>query len=337
MIRLYCFLPVFLKGLVSRYILGRYATNWGPNISQKLSINLFGEGPNWDAPLNWAKACLTDLQTKLQLRATWDSCGSTDYFQCLTMLTDASPQLAAIICGWCAAEQYDLHPQQQQGEWQYIFGLLGTRYTTGEIGMMMGYTFSFISGFLKNERTNKIKTGGGELPGLFGQTSVPSIYHNLSDNMNYLRSSGEFQGDQTFNLPSLFYNFITAEFFALIQKDLSNTKSLIDYKAYSSGYVSGMTLGADTMYAQLFNTGWNEGYQSGYTSGYSNGFRDGYSQGYNAGWQAGYSDVPQAQSGWSSLGNITDSLGSLLGNANQVVSIVGDVVSVGTVIAGLFG
>jgi hypothetical protein len=76
----------------------------------------------------------------------------------------ALSQLAAIICGWCAAEEYDLHPKQQQGEWQYIFGLLGTRYTSAEIGMMMGYTFSFISGFLKNERTDNIKKHGVDLP-----------------------------------------------------------------------------------------------------------------------------------------------------------------------------
>jgi hypothetical protein len=43
------------------------------------------------------------------------------------------------------------------------------------------------------------------------------------------------------------------------------------------------------------------------------------------------------KSGWSSLSNIRDSLGSLLSDAGQVASIIGEGVTVGTVIAGLFG
>jgi hypothetical protein len=226
---------------------------------------------------------------------------------------------------------------------------------------MIGYTFTYMAGFIKNERIVKLIASKEDIGQKAGADKIPDIVGQLNIHMSGLRSSNKVITDPVYNLATYFFNVVIGEFYwvgqnpaqAYAQRYGGNTSNnqataLIHFSAFINGIFAGQIQGADVMFAVLFNSGYQVGWEDGYDIGYSNGFRDGYSQGYAAGWQSGYqTGVGEGynagyQSGhdagaqaWSGIGNIINNIGGVIGDSGKVGQILDNVATIGEVIGGL--
>lgn len=340
----------FIKGLVTRLILEKYNDLWS-NIKPPISIPSFPlvppSAPPPPAPppltvFSWATTYVGSLSTELTNVANWKKWPIQDYSQCLSNMTDASLQVAGLATGWSAADA--LISAADNATMQAIWILLNRRYTTADLGAMVGYTFSYMSGYLKNERIAAMMQGVAPPSQQAGPAELPTIYANLATNIDTTSTSGSYT-QTTFDITNKFFALVVGEFFSITQNasykppppSTSVTDALASYQAFITGFERGMSLGADVLFTDLYTEGWEAGEQFGYSIGYSNGYRDGYSQGYAAGWQAGYAAIPPQTSTWmSGLNNIFQGLGNLLDDAGQLPTILSDVGSVGQAIASIF-
>ena len=340
----------FIKGLVTRLILEKYNDLWSsirPPISVPSLPLVPPSSPPPPAPppltvLSWATTYVTSLSVELTTVANWTKWPVQDYSQCLSNMTDASLQVAGLATGWSAADA--LISAADNTSIQAIWNLLNRRYTTQHLGAMVGYTFCYMSGYLKNERIAALMQGVTPPAQIAGPAELPTIYTNLAQNIDTTSTSGSY-AQPTFDITNRFFALVVGEFFSITQNtsyappppSTSATDALASYQAFITGFETGMSQGADVLFTDLYTEGWEAGEQFGYSIGYSNGYRDGYSQGYAAGWQAGYSAMPAATSTWmSGLNNIFGGLGNLLDDAGQLPGILSDVGTVGQAIASIF-
>jgi hypothetical protein len=322
----------FIYGLATRLILDKYKQAWssvGVNLQYGLPIisappkNLPSVTPTALNAADWCQQYLQTLSSKLTSPATWTTAGG-DYFSGLSLLTDSSVQVVGITMGWLAGDALtDGNATQYQADfWTLLSGLNQANYpnyTTVHVGMMVGYVFSYLSGFLSSERSKAMIAGNKPPDPLTDPVRAPpEIY-------SYLTSS---PGPST-NVPppssipanvgnQLFF-FILQEFYSIAA---SNANKSRQYQGFLQGFQQGLLLGADVMYQLLYT----EAYRLGYTSG----FVDGYSQGYSAGWTAGYgAGYAQGQANWiSGLSNIFNGLSNTLGSISSVLNNNQYVVSV---------
>lgn len=153
--------------------------------------------------------------------------------------------------------------------------------------------------------------------------------------------AGGLDADLVQKLGNAFFHLVVGEFYGVAQQTAyagNQAKALQNLQGFVVGYQKGLVQSANALYQEVFSNGFPLGEAFGYTIGYSDGFRDGYSQGFAAGWQAGYSSgFTSGQNNWlNGMSNILGGLGSLLGNSNQLGSILGDVATAGEAIASLF-
>jgi hypothetical protein len=325
----------FMSGLATRLILDNYNKAWsavGIDVSYPLPIgvappkNTPSVVPAAIGPLDWCQNYLIALSGKLTNPATWTGASTAnnnaDYFGCLSLLTDSSLQAVGIILGWLAGDAIAADPNASTYEtafWTLAKGVNQPgypNYTTVEVGMMVGYTFSYLSGFISSERSKALIAGNAIPQPLTDPIKAPpEIFSYLSSNTN----AGAAAIPSTLAVGNQLFLFILQEFYAIASDP---TKSQ-QYQGFIQGFEQGLLLGADVMYQLLYF----EAYYLGYTSG----FRDGYTQGYSAGWTAGYG-AGQASVGstnWiSSLSSIFGGLSQTLGSANTILSDAGYVVSV---------
>jgi hypothetical protein len=360
----------FLKGLVTRLILEKYKSIWtGPpfNLSIDFTLNPAGPPPTATpipAPISsgtpappgppptstppppmtaqaWVAAYLINLNHVITAPSTWSGLGSVDYPTALASLTDATTQAAGMINGWSAGDALVSVAGDYATCAPVIWKWLNSRYTTKQLGMMVGYTFCYLAGFLRCERTAGFITGAANPPArLNGQSNLSNIYTNLTGSDHAASAQLSFRKDPVFDLANKFFELVNGEFYGIAQQAgyLNQLTALANYRDFIVGFEKGLTQGADVMFAELFDEAYNLGYAYGYNAGYSSGFRDGYSQGYSAGWQEGYSSGYSAgQQNWmSGLGNIFNSLGNLVGDAGTVGKILGDANTVGEVLGAIF-
>jgi hypothetical protein len=337
----------FTHGLVTRLILNGYKQKWasiaapvGP-ISLPYDLTLIASPPPTGAPSgapaamnagDWVQKYLAALTTTLVNPTSWNqaatSTGSQNYITCLSYYTEASLQAVGIVMGWLAGDALTSDPTNNQllQCQQAIWTLLNSKYTQQQLGAIMGYTFSYLSGFILSERTQAMISGASipPAPDNNPSTAPQAILNALSVNlMNTLKPIQ----NNVVGLASAFFSFVLAEFYAISNNNLA---SAAKYEVFIEGFQQGLMRGADVQYQQLF--------EQGYQLGYTNGFRDGYSQGYSAGWTAGYAVGYQAgQNTWmSTFQNTTNGLTTLLNDAGTLGKLLNDAGTVGTVIASVF-
>jgi hypothetical protein len=337
----------FIHGLVTRLVLDRYKAAW---FNGTPSVPLWADLPLTSAPPKgpnphpvatamdagaWAQKYLQTLCVAVVDPQKWMSTRSalntahlpSDYFGCLRYLSDSSLQAAGIIIGWLAGDA--LTAPGFGGAvacQQAILNLLKDRHSHVAIGRMVGYTFTYLNGFISSERTRAaISANALQAPlndPINPQKGPPQIFTNLAAHV-----SGVAQTDLT-PLATAFFNFIVAEFYA-IGNGAGDRSRAEKYQAFIQGFAQGALGAADVLFRQLFK----EAYQLGYT----NGFHDGYAQGYSAGWTEGYAVGYQAgQNTWmSGLQSIIDGASGLLSDAKELDTLLNDATTVGTVIASL--
>ena len=226
--------------------------------------------------------------------------------------------------GWLAGDAFASNPADAQLQSAEIafWEMINSSYTQEEVGIAVGYTFSYLSGFLISDRTKAMMSVGGKpadqqtdptrapaviYGGLTGRPALSSVQANV------------------FSLATNFFSFVVKEFYAISGTDIIRAAK---YQSFIIGFQQGLMLGADALFLRF--------YSDGYILGYTDGFRDGYSQGYIAGWTAGYSSGYQAgQSTWmSGLQSINGGLSGLLNDAQTLGKLLSEAATVDTVIAG---
>jgi hypothetical protein len=331
----------YLHGLITRLVLDKYKQAWSnatPPVPLWTDLPLVPKPPSGPNPhpvatamdaSSWANKYLLNLTSTLVSPAKWMALSTAhkglNYTQCLNDFTDSSLQAAGIISGWLAGDTITdpTVPLATRTACQTaIWKLVGDQYNFNEIGLMVGYTFTYLNGFIANERTRAAITANPVSPATTDPNSGPTtIYGNFCNNV-----AANNQGNVT-PLATVFFNFVVGEFYAIASVDATRAAK---YQQFIEGYSLGLTIGADVLYSQLFE----EGFQLGYTIG----FRDGYAQGYSAGWTEGYAVGYQAgQATWmSGLQQIVSGASGLLGDVGTVNTLLNDAITVGTAIASLF-
>jgi hypothetical protein len=194
----------FIYGLATRLILDSYKQAWaGVGTALPYGLPVVAAPPKnppavVPAPLNaadWCQQYLTALSGKLVNPATWTSTSSansnTDYFGCLSLLTDSSLQAVGMMMGWLAGDAITADPNAATYEaafWNLLRGVNKPNYrnyTTIHVGMMVGYTFTYLSGLLSSERSKAMIAGNVPPQPLTDPVkSPPEIYSLLSVNTN---------------------------------------------------------------------------------------------------------------------------------------------------------
>jgi hypothetical protein len=380
-----CFVPFdtgalisacFIKGLVTRLVLGLYVPIWknyAPNKVLPIAFedlspthlrgavpthaHLRGSAPTGGTPAanmeSWIATQLTALASNFVLPSTWNGTPTNTalYSQCVMERTDPSLQLAGILMGWRAGDALVAATGTTDGEnaKTQIWRLIGYRYTTKEVGKMMGYVFMVLSGFLNNDRTNNVinYNSTSPLPNPPENTpgSLPTLFSQFGNQLFMTRQSNKPNVIQEF--VDRFYQLIEGEFYGIVENSafVDPGDALMSYHAFMVGFVRGTVASADQLFDELYNEGYQAGYQNGYESGlqigYTNGFRDGYSQGFAGGYTVGYQNGDAAgfsagSSSMGGLGNIINGISGVLGSASSILSDAGTVGTVISTVANLF-
>jgi hypothetical protein len=338
----------FIKGFVTRYLLGQYVPTWKVAIPAHPSLPIrFDDlpqpaGANPITPQaavdSWITTSASALAATFAAAATW---GGT-YNDAILANTNAAIQMLGIMAGWRAVDNLttlatggntDATAAQQQ-----IWKLIGVQYNTHRIGAMVGYTLMTLTGFLECDQTAAVITAGpqGPLPSP-GPTDAAALVGRLG---TYLISARNKTSDPIRGLIEQIQRLITGELYNIVvNSQWSGAMAPPDAAAEQSGFISGFAKGttqaADILFAEFYREGFYAGYSQGYELGdqvgYSAGLADGYSQGYAAGYQVGYSDAPSASGFLNGLQTIVGGLGSALGTG--LSDILNSTGTAGTVIA----
>ena len=323
----------FMYGLTTRMLLEKYKAVWQNAatpvyLTYPLVLNAAppptGPIPNPVPAFNandWCDSYVGGLVSKFTNPASF---AAPNYAACIAALTDSSLQVAGMAMGWVVGDALADSTIANVGACQAaVRALLNDTFTTEQIGIMAGYTLSYLSGYVSSERTATMITGGDPGP---PQTNATSIYADLSNFTQKIGQSTNIDNNVVGIANSLFA-FALQDFYGAADVPAKAAKNWYFLK----GYEEGLTLGADVMYRSIFN----EAFQLGFTVGFREGFTQGYSAGYATGYSAGY-QVGKSQSTWmSGLANTFSALGQLL-NSPQTATLLKDVNTVGTVIAAFF-
>jgi hypothetical protein len=297
----------FINGLVTRLILGEYARAWkdGTTISAgDLSFAKYVMTPGFP-DMNNASSYPANVKFEADLA---------------TLLQNNPVQPAGLLWGWKAGDELDALVGTDDAKYRAdVWRLVKSRFTSADMGRMVAFTLSYLTGFIKNERIVSIAASS---PQPLDKLNTTQIFDKLSTDTGV---------DFARLLLSQFHSSLIAEFYALSQNDKlpSEVKqdSLARVAGLIRGFESGSIAAADQVYIDVF--------QLAYGLGYKDGFRDGYAQGYAAGYRDGYA-AGYAQA-WKEANVVIQKLQRELDNAksqNSFWNAVGAVASVvGTVLA----
>jgi hypothetical protein len=343
----------FIKGFVTRYILGKYVPTWVAAIPSHPKLPIAFEDvatqtprpPNptpilaYQAVDSWIKGTKTTLGAKLADVSTWN----VDYSQVLKANTDVSVQMLGILTGWRAVDALEALAAGGNTDASYvesqIWKLIGVRYNTLRLGSMVGYVLMVLTGFLKSGRSTAVFNTKPSDPVPILPSDNTSVLVSLTDDVIQHRGS---KRDDIQHLIVRMQNLLIGELYSISVNPQYNPPNGITAEvaaAHQSGFITGfargMTEAADQLFFEFYRDGYYKGYKEGYELGnqvgYSAGFTDGYTQGYAGGYQVGYTDgTPSSQSFLGGLGQIVAGIGSA---ANNIQDLLGATAQAGTVIA----
>ncbi len=338
------------NGLATRLLLERYKrqvwdplginSNGTPGSGPPLNLTITNAGtgaPGYSpvpcpypiaTPSNPLLAAVTITQCLYDLtRTMWDSKNwtGTDYVTALSNLTDPMLPGIGILMGWIAGDVLAAGTEYDSVEpvfWQWF----NSKFTTKELGTVVGSTLCYLSGFLRCERTVALMTQGQTDPG--PELSTPVIFANLAQHCYRHTSATPCEQDPVFTITNAFYAMVVNEFY--VSQPKANLAGLANYQAFMVGFEAGLTQGAEAMFASTF--------AKAYTLGYLSGFRDGYAQGYAAGYKVGYAAGYAAGTpSWiQDLNKIMGDVGTAMSAVKNITSILGAADTVGTIIADVF-
>jgi hypothetical protein len=303
-----------MAGLATRLILDSYNAAWGSNINLDLGVTGFG-----------LKTAITKLSTDLMNPKSWHEKGT--FAEIHRSLTDsASTQAAGIVLGWIAADSIlQIADNKKRTDClRSIWRLIGSKYSTRDLGAIVSFTLNYLIGFIRNRRTIDIINGGTKIPsqrdlGIILQELTAQVLQDPRDN-------------ELIALTQNFHRMLVDEFYAIARKDVSSTfpagdrqTALEQYRGFLVGFQRGTMVAAELLFKETFS--------SAFDIGYAMGFRDGYAQGYAAGWQAGY-DTGYAEGKAVGLG-LSNALTQVSDTLTNVDGFVNDLTKAGTVIVGI--
>jgi hypothetical protein len=332
----------FFSGLVTRYLLEQY------KIACKFTIfpnGSFSLKPGPTPPVSPAKPArsadrwVDEYFDGLSKRATDPAQWNSAYFDSVYALSDPSLQIAGIIDGWRLVDKITDGDVKNDKAIPAVLSLMNSRYTSIELGKMVGYALFFLCGFVNSDRT--IKAAQGKDPGALNSDpgSILSQYSKHTLDVGHDPNGGL---AQTFDLVHKFYTTVLSDYYLLSQKQPKNDDLLAKYYNFLDGFQTGVDQSASALFLLFYKQGYEDGYDVGYAQGYkvgfTAGFSTGYSEGYSNGWQAGYStgysDGPGSFTGV--LNGVVSQLGSNLGNISGIVNDLSTAGSIGSAIGALF-
>jgi hypothetical protein len=230
----------FIHGLVTRLVLDRFKAAWShakpspiPLLYDLPIVPALPKGPNphpvgtaMDAG-GWADKYLLALAGTSQTVSpnsvvfpkTWTSLsaahGNAKYFDCLNLMTDSSLQTAGMVMGWLAGDAitdagFAGGPACQNAIFTLLHGA-ADGYNFDDIGTMVGYTLTYLNGFVANERTRATISANGITPPNNDPIKGPQ------DIYTYFRSHATAPDPMTDFTPlaTALLNFVASEFYAI--------------------------------------------------------------------------------------------------------------------------
>ena len=320
-----------LIGLTTRLLLQRYSTQWAAAGSTPVSLNLGLTGYGLLNSLTRLSAVQTTPAHWFYNDTMWSTWNpkpdaSTSFQTFLSMMMDAcSSQATGLVFGWCAGDSIlSITDAKVSAQCEgLVWKLLGSRFTTYEIGLVVAYALNYLIGFIKNERTLDIINGTGT-PSEDPTLSISDILVRLEKHVDDVQSS-----DPLVAITDQLFQMAVDEFYAIENdpglSDSARTAALTQQRAFVLGFQKGSMTAAESVFRDVF--------RSAYSIGYARGFRDGYSLGYAAGFQAGYAKgFSDGKAVWSGLSGILGSIGTV---ATDLSGFLKNAATAGTVITGI--
>jgi hypothetical protein len=339
----------FVKGFVTRYILGKFGPLWSSAIPAHPAIPISfdalspphpGGPPPTNPPNQAADTWIANSATALAATFADPSLWGQDYTTAVTSKTDVSVQMLGVLAGWRAVDNLDSAAAGGNVDatfaQQQIWKLIGISYNTERLGRMVGYVLMVLSGFLMSDRTASIISAtSGNVPNPPADNAAV-----FADYTSHITKNRDAPASDVSELVTRIQKLVIGELYSIsinasYNGPLAPADAAAQQSAFIGGFAAGMTQAADQLFAEFYSDGFYAGYKSGFEIGdqvgYSAGFSDGYSQGYAGGYQAGYANsLPPAQ---SFLGGLTSIISGIGGATKDITDILGATSTAGTVIA----
>jgi hypothetical protein len=314
----------FISGLVTRLVLGQYVRAWQGTGSKITAKDIHLSIPP-------SQPIAGDIFVK---KETWPD-NKDNYRNTLNTILDQNPITpAGLLWGWAAGQELD---ELTDGDVRFrndVWKLIGTRFTSQDIGAMTSFTLNYMVGYALNERIKSIASAVGGAPIPAPVVDPKTIFLGLAnDTINDLiarDASGQDQPNMRFLTKYLFHR-VLGEFYALSKNQNlpANEKTSVfaQYSAFLEGFNNGSMLSADVIYHDVFNLayglGYSDGYRDGYARGYTNGYKDGYAAGYKQAWaeanviisrlSSELNDAQNNNSFWDNAGRIASGVATVVG------------------------
>jgi hypothetical protein len=222
------------------------------------------------------------------------------------LLKDNSLQAAGILWGWQAGSSL---AGLRGGDQKYraaVWKLIKTRYSSEQIGTMVGYTLSYVVAYAQTQKARQEAGGGPLAPGdiLKKAATDPQIVFGK-------KLLGRIQ------------ELLLLDFYVSSVKS-KDPKQVDIYFAFIRGYVKGITQASDAIFDYVFTVaygiGYSDGFRDGYAKGYRDGWHDGYAAGYKKAWDEANEKIKQLQAA------LDNSSGGWLDTALDIVGTIGPIV-----------
>jgi hypothetical protein len=293
----------FVNGLVTRLVLGQYEA------AMQKSSHKFHSIPALPKPI------IRFPRNAFEQPAVWPANTSIQ--------TVVSAQLAktpiqndALLYGWYAGEAL-WSTQSEQRFRDAVWSLLGMSYDMRRIGVMVGYTLSYLQGYSQN-----LKVGRA--------AGAPSLDATILQNLGTISTQSALDAATRDTVPSqdgvppaawlnevLFSTMEDGEYSTALGSAANKPELLSLYRDFLKGYNQGSIRAADVVYADTFLLAYGIGYSDGFNAGYAKG----YSEGYRAGYAAGQADA--SDSFWGQLGSFLQDAGSIASFGSTALAVIG--------------
>ncbi len=184
---------------------------------------------------------------------------------------------ASLMWGWRAGEELDsLRGKPDDHYRRDVVQLIESRFSPYDLGRLVGFTLNYLHGFVDNQRVQS-----------FATLSVQPPTPNLQTIGVVLNSTPA--GHGTDGLLSDFERALTLEIYGLSQsrKDKGHQQLGVAL-AFLDGFEAGTLHASDILYKSItqvaYGAGFLNGWRYGYEQGYAAGFNVGYNQGYGQAW-----------------------------------------------------
>ncbi len=274
----------FVNGLVTRLLLGEYQRMWKKNLNLSFATNSAFNAIIGDAfvqPANYSAPNPAEFSAAVK-----------------SILANNPVQPVSLLYGWKAGDDLDALVGTDVKYREAVWKLLGSRFSIQDMGRMVAFTLTYLSGYSKNQRIVAIINGGTA----DAVKDPTKILDNLASDPNITTAK---------NMMSGFIQNIIAEMYVISRNttmEAGERDKLVGlYYGFIKGLTSGASDAADQVYLDVFKLAYGLGYQTGfrdgYAEGYAAGYKDGYAVGYKNAWAEANKTITALQGQVSDLQN----------------------------------